>query len=277
MHRNQFRSIEYGIRCARGASFDRPGWELGSAGELPSCVSCEVARAGWPPPPNGSFKNGYATRLRISSPPPTPSHSHCRAPLARHCNCRQSWDPRSREGRPGCGDRAWHRSGVGPRPRGAHRTMHVTPLHSLGDALRSSAAGREVMEVLSHAWARLKPGGLWHPQYFIEHQGHWVVEAVLLIIITYLLFQNSQKPPKSKEKPLSKQVRRTIPSDWAGQGGAPSARARGAPPRSRARARATPRGPPLAHARPLFPPRPTRCRKWTSCARSGSPSRWRGR
>lgn len=40
------------------------------------------------------------------------------------------------------------------------------------------------------AWALLAPGGAWHPAAFIEHKGHLVVEASLLVVISFLLLQD---------------------------------------------------------------------------------------
>lgn len=63
-----------------------------------------------------------------------------------------------------------------------------------------------VEEIISTAWTTFKPGGRLHPQTFIESKGHLVVEAILLALISYLLFQGRQKPQRRKERPLSKEV-----------------------------------------------------------------------
>lgn len=57
------------------------------------------------------------------------------------------------------------------------------------------------------AWALLAPGGVWHPAAFIEHKGHLVVEASLLVVISFLLLQGTFRPSKDEEGPLTEQVR----------------------------------------------------------------------
>lgn len=52
------------------------------------------------------------------------------------------------------------------------------------------------------------PGGKLHPQYFLEHKGHLVIEALLLATILYLFLQHSFKPRPKAEAPLTDKVRK---------------------------------------------------------------------
>lgn len=67
-----------------------------------------------------------------------------------------------------------------------------------------------IEELLIAAWTTFKPGGKLHPEAFIESKGHLVVEGLLLVVISYLLFQNGQKRPKTRkeERPLTEKVRK---------------------------------------------------------------------
>lgn len=64
------------------------------------------------------------------------------------------------------------------------------------------------------AWALLAPGGTWHPATFIEHKGHLVVEASLLVVISFLLLQGTFRPSKDEEEPLTERVRRYAAGCW---------------------------------------------------------------
>ena len=55
-------------------------------------------------------------------------------------------------------------------------------------------------------WATIGPGGRWHPAAFIEHKGHLVMEAALLIDISALLLQHSYKPSSRKGDALTDRV-----------------------------------------------------------------------
>ena len=60
--------------------------------------------------------------------------------------------------------------------------------------------------MLADFWETFKPGGRLHPTYILEHQWHLVFEAVLSVVVAYLLFQRSSKPSRKLEKPLTEQV-----------------------------------------------------------------------
>lgn len=56
-------------------------------------------------------------------------------------------------------------------------------------------------------WATIGPGGRWHPAAFIEHKGHLVLEALLVVVISTLLLQHSYKPASRKGEALTEKVR----------------------------------------------------------------------
>lgn len=59
---------------------------------------------------------------------------------------------------------------------------------------------------VAEGWELLRPGGEWHPERFLEHHGHLAAEAILLAVISYLLFQSSSGPKDTQEKPLTQEV-----------------------------------------------------------------------
>jgi serine palmitoyltransferase len=56
-------------------------------------------------------------------------------------------------------------------------------------------------------WAIVGPGGKLHPAYFLEHKGHLVIEAALIVVIVYLVLQHSFKVHPRAEDPLTDKVR----------------------------------------------------------------------
>ncbi|RMZ53755.1 hypothetical protein APUTEX25_003894 [Auxenochlorella protothecoides] len=88
---------------------------------------------------------------------------------------------------------------------------HMVP--AVGEFLPRDALAW-VEEIISTAWTTFKPGGRLHPQTFIESKGHLVVEAILLALISYLLFQGRQKPQRRKERPLSKEEVDELCEEW---------------------------------------------------------------
>lgn len=78
------------------------------------------------------------------------------------------------------------------------------------DSLSVSGSIEWVKELVETAWTTFKPGGTLHPQAFIEHKGHLVMEGLLLVVITYLLLFNGQRKPKGRkeERPLTEEVER---------------------------------------------------------------------
>lgn len=84
-------------------------------------------------------------------------------------------------------------------------------------AARTAAPQLAVLHARAlEGWALVAPGGAWHPAAFIEHKGHLVVEASLLVVITFLLLQGTFRPgTNSEEAPLTEKV-------GAGQGAAGS-------------------------------------------------------
>ena len=57
-------------------------------------------------------------------------------------------------------------------------------------------------------WILFGPGGKTHPGWFLEHQGHLVIEGVLVVIILYLFLQHSFKPrPRNDGDQLTEKVR----------------------------------------------------------------------
>lgn len=66
------------------------------------------------------------------------------------------------------------------------------------------------------AWQYVRPGGPLHPGDFLEHHGHLFLEAALLIIIVYLLFQTSAKPQRGKAfSPLTQKEVQELCDEWA--------------------------------------------------------------
>lgn len=63
-------------------------------------------------------------------------------------------------------------------------------------------------------WATIGPGGRLHPASFIEHQGHLVVEGLLLAVISYLLFQSSYKPAAKAAAPLTDKEIDELCEEW---------------------------------------------------------------
>jgi hypothetical protein len=84
---------------------------------------------------------------------------------------------------------------------------------------RYSPVAVTVQRAVRDGWALIAPGGKLHPAQFIEHQGHLVVEACLLVVISYLLFQGSFKPRRKEAQPLTEKVRRWRRVGLGGAGG----------------------------------------------------------
>lgn len=62
-------------------------------------------------------------------------------------------------------------------------------------------------------WAWIGPGGKLHPQYFLEHKGHFVIEGIFLVLILYLLTQSRQKAGPKNEQ-LTEKVRQLNPRSF---------------------------------------------------------------
>lgn len=65
-------------------------------------------------------------------------------------------------------------------------------------------------------WALIRPGGQLHPSEFIAHRGHLAIEGLLVVVISYLLFQSSFKPKarNSGETPLSEKEIQELCDEW---------------------------------------------------------------
>lgn len=89
-------------------------------------------------------------------------------------------------------------------------------------AARQAAPQLDILhERAVEAWALVAPGGAWHPAAFIEHKGHLVVEACLLVAITALLLQGTFRPGvTSEEAPLTERVGEGGRVGWVGARGA---------------------------------------------------------
>lgn len=69
---------------------------------------------------------------------------------------------------------------------------------------------RPIREAWREFWDIFGPGGKLHPGWFIEHQGHLVIEGGLMAIILVLFFQSGHRPSKEQEEePLTEKVRQT--------------------------------------------------------------------
>ncbi|KAK2075709.1 hypothetical protein QBZ16_001818 [Prototheca wickerhamii] len=84
------------------------------------------------------------------------------------------------------------------------------------DSLSVSGSIEWVKELVETAWTTFKPGGTLHPQAFIEHKGHLVMEGLLLAVITYLLLFNGQRKPKGRkeERPLTEKEVDELCAEW---------------------------------------------------------------
>lgn len=83
-----------------------------------------------------------------------------------------------------------------------------TARDTLPHLARLHAAGME-------AWQYVRPGGPLHPGDFLEHHGHLFLEAGLLVVIVYLLFQTSTKPPRGKAfSPLTEKEVQELCDEW---------------------------------------------------------------
>ena len=59
---------------------------------------------------------------------------------------------------------------------------------------------RHVVSLISRFWDVFKPGGQFHPEFFIEHKGHLVLEGLLIAVISYLFLQKSFNPKAQKQQ-----------------------------------------------------------------------------
>lgn len=75
---------------------------------------------------------------------------------------------------------AWHALQLGSRP--------------LRDLLTVDGA----RQLARDFWELVGPGGKLHPSYFLEHKGHLVIEAVLVVVILSLFLQRSFKPANDR-------------------------------------------------------------------------------
>lgn len=72
-----------------------------------------------------------------------------------------------------------------------------------------------VQQFTLDSWTLLRPGGKWHPSYFIEHHGHLVLEGFLLLVISYLLIQRSATVRTGEqERPLSDKEVDELCNEW---------------------------------------------------------------
>ncbi|KAG2440045.1 hypothetical protein HXX76_004160 [Chlamydomonas incerta] len=63
-------------------------------------------------------------------------------------------------------------------------------------------------------WAIVGPGGKLHPAYFLEHKGHLVIEAALIVVIVYLALQHSFKVHPRAEDPLTEKEIDQLCKEW---------------------------------------------------------------
>ncbi|KAG2454807.1 hypothetical protein HYH02_000639 [Chlamydomonas schloesseri] len=63
-------------------------------------------------------------------------------------------------------------------------------------------------------WAIVGPGGKLHPAYFLEHKGHLVIEAALIVVIVYLALQHSFKVHPRAEDPLTDKEIDQLCKEW---------------------------------------------------------------
>jgi len=71
-----------------------------------------------------------------------------------------------------------------------------------------------LQQAVLDSWSLLRPGGQWHPASFIEHQGHLFLEGFLIVVISYLLIQNSTKPSKKAMMPLKDAEIQELCDEW---------------------------------------------------------------
>ena len=63
-------------------------------------------------------------------------------------------------------------------------------------------------------WQYIKPGGTWHPAGFIEHKGHLVLEAVLILIIVRFMLQGSSSGEKNEKDTLTEGEIDELCNEW---------------------------------------------------------------
>lgn len=82
----------------------------------------------------------------------------------------------------------------------------------------SSAAGHQAVDLLTTFWDTVKPGGRLHPAWFLEHQGHLLMEGLLCVVIAVLLLQQAYKPSKRRDTALSEKARAPLLAAQAAPG-----------------------------------------------------------
>ncbi|CAD7696398.1 unnamed protein product [Ostreobium quekettii] len=77
-------------------------------------------------------------------------------------------------------------------------------------SLRLAALGEWLWEL----WELIAPGGKLHPAGFLEHKGHLVVEALLVLLIAYLVWQPRSSPSKKADERLTEKEIDQLCEEW---------------------------------------------------------------
>lgn len=80
--------------------------------------------------------------------------------------------------------------------------------------VRSRMQHHPELDLVVELWELFKPGGTLHPASFLEHQGHIVLEAALVLMILYLYLQSSFKPRSKQNEPLTEKEIDELCEDW---------------------------------------------------------------
>jgi hypothetical protein len=72
-------------------------------------------------------------------------------------------------------------------------------LDNVLDSYQHTALGPLVNGV-REVWEIIGPGGRLHPDWFLEHKGHLVIEGVLMVVIFVMLLQHRFRPAEQEEE-----------------------------------------------------------------------------
>ncbi|KAK9840652.1 hypothetical protein WJX81_007034 [Elliptochloris bilobata] len=101
------------------------------------------------------------------------------------------------------------------RARWAAACAGTRDVISGGAALAPGRRGAVLLQAAEDVYEIFKPGGRLHPTYFLEHEGHLVVEAVFLAVIAYLtLHPRAPHRSRKQEMPLSEQEIDDLCEEW---------------------------------------------------------------
>jgi serine palmitoyltransferase len=74
--------------------------------------------------------------------------------------------------------------------------------------------GQVLVSHVELGWQYIKPGGTWHPAGFIEHKGHLVLEALLILIIVRFMLQGSSSGENNEKNKLTEGEIDELCDEW---------------------------------------------------------------